>query len=242
MKFNVHPILEASRAFYKAHGLSDWAEQLGAAGTMSEADAAKVIWAEKNGWTEVVAFPPFATQMADFERLLHETARKPAPHLSDDQQYHTEPFLADDWTKTANGRVLQRRERLGQRESGPYLLLFGLDPPVSAWGRNGKQLAALLESKGLEGLTAPEYLVMQRLLGERDGHHLFYRGDKAQRRGHWLWLVDSADDARMTVATWVQGGVNLQACPLTHRDAKRATIAALIVPLTSRRPCPACDI
>lgn len=225
MKLDISFILEKSRAFYKEHGLGDWAEAIPRQGEVE--DASRLIWAEKAGWEESFAFPSFPLQRDTFHRLVEETARKPAPLLPDDHQYGEEPFLADTWTRTANGKVLQREGNLGERTEGPYLFIFSRRPVANAWGRNGRQIIELLESKHWQGLTVPEYLVLQRYYCERDKHHRFILGEK-EPRGHLLWLVDSASETGMSVGTSNQRGINLQGCPLTHRDARRATVAGMV--------------
>lgn len=230
MRLNLHPILRASRTFYREHDLAPWADAIPDKATASDADAERLLWAEKAGWTEAFAFPPFALQMETLPCLIEATARKQAAQLSDDQQYAVPPFLADTMTREANGRIVQRTTDLAGRET-PYLLIYSRGPITNAWGRSGRQIVELLDSKDWRGLTIPEYLVLQRFLCERDRHHLFYDGEAPERRGHWLWLADSATDKAMSVGAWLYGAVNIQACPLGHRDAKRATIGALVVGL-----------
>lgn len=226
MKLDLTPILAKARSFYKDHDLSDWADALPHKACTTEADESKLVWAERAGWDESFVFPPFSLQMATLERLVQAMARKHAAGLPDDHQYTEKPFLADTWTKTPNGRVLQRGDRLGVRTDGPYLWIYSRRPLVNAWGRSGKQIVELLDSKGWQGLTVPEYLVLQRLLCEREKSHCFLIGDE-EPRGHHLCLADSATEVKMAIASSNQRGINLQACPLSHREARRATVAGM---------------
>jgi len=232
MKLELSFILEKCRSFYKEHGLADWAEALPRRGNIAQADESKLVWAERAGWDELFAFPPFGLQMATLDRLIEEMARKHAAPLPDDQQYTEPPFLADETTKTPNGQVLQRTDRLGSRAAGPYLWVFSRVPVTNAWGRSGKQIAELLESKDWQGLTVPEYLVLQRVLSERERHHRFFSAEE-EPRGHHLWLVDSATDTRMAIASSNQRGINIQACPLGHREARRATLAGMALAINA---------
>src|SRR5688572_28586299 len=124
MKLDITLILEESRAFYQGHGLIDWAQALPRKGALAAEEEAKIVWAERSGWDEILAFPPFERQMGALDRVGEETARKPAPGLRDDHQYSHEPFLADLWTRTANGRVSQRKNDLAGREQGAHVFVF----------------------------------------------------------------------------------------------------------------------
>ena len=152
-------ILSASRHFFATHNLAAWADALPATIALSVADQAA---AAKHGFTAGFAFPPFTLQMESLDRLIDETARKPAV-IPDNQQYR-EPFLADDWSKTPNGKVLQRQDDLGGREWGAYFFLFSPNPIQKCWGLTGKQIREQFDAKDWRGLTVPEYLVLQRLL------------------------------------------------------------------------------
>jgi hypothetical protein len=163
--------------------------------------------------------------MAALDRVIDETARKPAS-VPDNQQY-AEPFLADAWTKTPNGKVLQRDGDLAEREWGPYLLLFTPNAVPQAWGRTGKQIAELLDAKGWRGLTVPEYLVLQRWRCESFGDHRFFEHPEDDSGAHALWLIDSAKGKDCAVAQASHRGVVLQACGLGNRDSRRAAVAVL---------------
>lgn len=219
-------IIAASLRFYRQHNLVDWAAALPAAPAddpTAHADAAK------HGFTLAFAFPPFALQMETLGRLIDETARKPAP-VPDNQQYG-DPFLADTWTKTPNGRVLQRTEDLGARPWGPYVLWFAPWPLQQAWGRTARQINEYLQAKGWCGLTVPEYLVLQRLLCEKHLDHRFFDEPEDDAGAHALWLINSMTDKDCAVAVGSHRGINLQAASAGNRDSRRATVAGIIAGL-----------
>jgi hypothetical protein len=221
------PILDSSRRFYRQHHLGDWSDAL--PGDAAAADPRDPAIAAKHDFTQAFAFPPFALQMETLERLIDEMARKPAP-VPDNQQY-VEPFLADTWTKTPNGKVLQRTGDLGAREWGAYLLLFAPRPLAQAWGRTGRQIAELLQAKGWCGLTVPEYLVLQRFLCEKHGDHRFFAEPEGDAGAHSLWLTDSMTDKDCAVAVGSHRGINLQACSAANRDSRRAAVAGILIAL-----------
>ena len=114
--FDLAGWMQASRRFYRDHNLADWERAVPPDARLSPGQDATLRQAEKAGFTRGFAFPPFDLQRAQLDRLIDETARKPAP-LPDTQQY-AEPFLSDEWSKTPNGRVLQRTDDLGPRTWG----------------------------------------------------------------------------------------------------------------------------
>lgn len=229
---NVTPPLKHSRRFYRDHDLSDWLEPLPKS-LPDLTDADLVQQAAKAGMTRAFVFPPFDVQMASLDRLIEATARKPAATLPDNQQYRA-PFLADTWSKEPNGRLLQRTDNVDSRMYNPYLLLVAAEPCKTAWGRTGKQIVELFESRGWQGLTVPEYLVLQRYYCEQFQDHRFFETPQDDAHSHWLWLVDSMTDTDMTVAYGSARGLNLQACKIGNRDSRRAAVATLVVPLSER--------
>lgn len=226
---DVNSTIDAGRRFMAAHNLADWAEALRDASVLADADGATFTQAAKHGFTCAFAFPSFALQMASLDRLIDETARKPAA-IPDNQQY-CEPFLADEWTKTPNGKVLQRTEELGGREWSPYLLLFSPNPIPKCWGLTGKQIREYFEAKGWRGLTVPEYLVLQRFYCEKYGDHRFFEIPEDDSGSHSIWLIDSMDDRNCSVALGKSGVINIQATAINNRDRHRAASAGMVVPM-----------
>lgn len=222
--------LDTCRRFYAAHNLADWADALPATLSLSDDDRSALAQAERWGFSAAFAFPPFAMQMATLDWLIDETARKPAP-VADNQQYR-EPFLADSWTKTPNGKVLQRTDDLGPRDWGPYLFVFSPNPIQKCWGLTGKQMREQFEAKDWHGLTVPEYLVLQRFFCEKHGDHRFHEEPEDDSGAHSLWLIDSMDDKNCSVALGKNGVVNIQATSIGNRDRHRAGIAGIIIPLS----------
>ncbi len=175
--------------------------------------------AHKAGFTLAFAFPPFERQLRDLDSLIEATARRPATQLPDSEQYSGEVFLADEWTRTANGKALQRTDDLGPRTDGPYLYLFSPAPFATAWGRTGRQIEELFHGKGWQGLTVPEYFVLQRFFSERFRDHRFFEQAQDDRSAHSLWLIDSMTATDCSVVVGGPRGINLQACKTNNRDA-----------------------
>ena len=226
--FDVNAILQSSRRFYAQHNLAAWVDTLKDTTSLAE-DTSEVAKAAERGFTHAFAFPPFDVQMAALDRLIDETARKPAP-IPDNQQY-LEPFLADHWTKTPNGKVFQQTDDPGPRAWGAYLLLLSPNPIQKCWGMTAKQTREHFQAKDWHGLTVPEYLVLQRFYCEKYGDHRFFEKPEDDSGAHSLWLIDSMDDKNCAVAFGSNRGINLQACSINNRDSKRAALAGIIIGL-----------
>ena len=227
---NLEYVLKTSRIFYRDHHLDEWRAAMPRKVLVPDQENV-VQQAVKNGFTEGFAFPPFAVQMADLDKLIEATVRKPALGLPDNEQYGPELVLSDTWSKEPNGKVLQRSDDLAGRADGPYFFLFSPKPCMNAWGRTGKQIGELFMSKDWQGLTVPEYFVLQRFFCEKFGDHRFYEENDNPQAGHWLWLVDSMTDAACTVVMGKARGLNLQGCPAGNRDSRRAALAGRVVPM-----------
>ena len=227
---DLQKILRTSRIFYRDHHLHSWRDGLPKRAHVHDEELV-LNQAARSGHTHGFAFPPFAVQMESRDLLIEETARKPAAGLPDNQQYAADLILSDTWSKESNGKILQRTDDLGARTSGPYLFLFSPEPVQNAWGRTGKQIAELFLAKDWQGLTVPEYFVLQRYFCETYGDHRFYDQAGEMSPTHWLWLVDSMTETACTVVMGKARGLNLQGCPVGNRDSRRAAIAGRVVPL-----------
>jgi hypothetical protein len=219
------------RMFYKRHHLEEFADALPRDASLSDASRQIVAFGVRSGFFCVFPFPPFDLQMTHFERLVEETAHVGAEELPDNQQYRA-PFLADDWTKTPNGKVIQRRKRLAGRESGPYLLLFSPEPQTNCWGKTAKQIEEQFQARAWQGLTVPEYLVLQRVFAERHRDHRFFEQPLDESGGHWLWLIDSMTETACSVVMGKAGVINIQATGPSNRESRRAALAGVVVPLS----------
>ena len=128
------------------------------------------------------------------QRLRPSTGPRSARQCA---QYR-EPFLADNWSREANGQVVQRTTDLGYRDR-PYVFLYTPKFLANCWGKTGKQIGEQFSAKGWRGLTVPEYLVLQRGRAERHADHRFV-DDPEDPMAHWLWLIDSMTETDCTVA------------------------------------------
>ena len=223
-------VLKTSRIFYRDHHLQAWRAALPKTASVDQPE--KVLaQVAKSGFTQGFAFPPFDLQMVTLDQLIEETVRKQAPGLPDNQQYTSELVLSDTWSKEPNGKILQRTDDLSGRTEGPYLLLFSTVPIANAWGRTGRQIEEIFKGKDWQGLTVPEYFVLQRYFAEKYGDHRFHEEAADGNPKHWLWLIDSMTETACTVVMGKARGLNLQGCPVGNRDSRRGAIAGRVVPI-----------
>jgi hypothetical protein len=225
--------IKASRRFYREHDLPQWARAIPKIGSVPPSHHSALGHAQKAGFTFAFVLPPFALQMEQLDELIEATARRPAPRLPDSVQYTGDVFLSDVWGKTATGKVLQRTDDLGPRSDGAYLYLFAPVPFATAWGRTGRQIEELFHARGWQGLTVPEYFVLQRYFAERYGDHRFFEQPEDDRSAHSLWLIDSMNATDCSVVVGNARGINLQGCKTSNRDSRRATVAGVTVPLVA---------
>jgi hypothetical protein len=223
--------VKTSRRFYRDHDLVDWARAIPKSTAITLPHDSALTQAEKAGFTLGFAFPPFALQMEQFSQVVEATARRPAPQLSDGEQYSCEVVLSDLWNVAPTGNVLQRTDDLGGRTEGPYVYLFSPAPFATAWGRTGRQIQELFFARGWQGLTLPEYFVLQRAFAERYGDHRFFAEPLDDKHNHSLWLIDSMTDSDCSVVIGSPRAINVQACKAANRDSRRATVAGVVLPL-----------
>jgi hypothetical protein len=223
--------VKTSRRFYRDHELRDWARAIPKSTAMLGFHDSALALAEKAGFTAGFAFPHFALQLEQFSQLVEATAMRPAPGLSDSEQYSCEVVLSDAWNTAPTGQVLQRTDDLAARIHGAYVYLFSPEPYATAWGRTGRQIQELFFSRGWQGLTVPEYFVLQRYSTERFGDHRFFAEPLDDKRNHSLWLIDSMNETDCSVVIGSPRGINVQACKATNRDSRRATVAGMVMML-----------
>ncbi len=208
----------ASRAFYRRHHLAELADLIPKKPTVS---SSLVEFGIRSGFYCAFAFPGWQALQTHFERLVEQTARVGSDRLADNQQYRP-PVLTN---------VVQRENGLAGRENGPYLLLFSPAPQENCWGKTAGQIEEQFQARGWQGLTVPEYLVLQRVFAEQYGDHRFHEEPLDASGGHWLWLIDSMNENECSAAMSRGGVVNVQAVSRGNRDSRRAALAAVVVPL-----------
>lgn len=217
--------LATSRQFYESHQLDALAQALPKTTFVSPEAQAHIAAAQKDGLDAAWVFPPLHVQREQTAHLVHACATQPAQQLAAAQQY-TAPWVQDV-------AVLQNAD-VHHRPEGAYALLFGSGKyPDSTRNLTAKQLAALFKEKGWTGLTAHEYLVLQRTSSELNGDHRFddYVPDLA--RSQWQWLLDNSVPKGCIMGYWnpTARRVEIGWCKPDNKNPRRGAHPTIVVPL-----------
>ncbi len=218
--------LAESAAFLRGHELVALAKELPAAAILSPENQGRFDQLLSEGFDAALVFPPVAAQKIHFDALVKQLAAAPAFGLGKSEQY-TAPSLPDLWNlKTAPAR---------NRPPGPYILMYRTTPfPRETREKSPPDLDKLFSAMGWSGLTVPEYLVLQRLLCEKNGDHRFdlYAPDAA--RSQWQWLLDTRLPSGVVMAFWNPKVCRLEIGPAPPgvNTARRGAHPAVILPTT----------
>lgn len=207
-------LLERSRAFYTAHGLTALAEALPAAADVALSEGALAL-----------VFPPVAVQQAALPELVERLASAPAEGLSADQQY------GEAWVHDVDGLIAAQTRN---RPDGAYVLALEDNPfPDETRNRTTPQLDKLFTERGWSNLTAAEYLVLQRLQAERHGDHRFDDYVGGDRPAGWMWLLDQRVPGQCVMAYWNPRAqrIELGRCRQGAKNARRGAYPTTVIPL-----------
>ena len=187
-------VLDASRAFFREHELGQLARLLPDPLNLPEPGAGRVYQAAAEGFDSAFLFPSPGSQRMHFDEILKRTAVAPAFGLSKADQY-TQPAIVDI-------RALQTCE-VRNRPLGAYVLFYRSGPlPRETRDKKAADVQAFFGSMRWNGFTVTEYLILQRLLCEKNRDHRFdlYSPDVA--RSQWMWLLDSKPPSGVVMAYW----------------------------------------
>jgi len=187
-------VLEASRAFLREHELGQLARVLPNPVSLVEPGAGRFYQAAAEGFDGAFLFPSVGDQRMHFEEILKRTAMAPAFGLGKADQY-TQPLIGDV-------RALQTCE-VRNRPLKPYILLYrsgGL--PRETRDKRAGDVATFFASMRWNGLTITEYLILQRLLCEKNRDHRYDLYSPDVSRSQWMWLLDSKPPTGVVMAYW----------------------------------------
>jgi len=216
--------LAQSVAFLRGHELIALARELPAALDLPLEAHARFEQALSEGFDAGFFFPPVAAQKIHFDALLKQMAAAPAFGLARSDQY-TAPSVPEFHNlKTASSR---------NRPGGPYLLMYRTAPfPRETREKSPPDLDKLFAAMGWNGLTVAEYLVLQRLLCEKNLDHRFdlYAPDAA--RSQWQWLLDTRLPSGVVMAFWNPKLCRLEIGPAPPgvNTARRGAHPTVVIP------------
>ncbi len=193
IKLDILETRQASAAFYKSHNLTEYLGGLPQEIKFSKDGEARIKEALKMGFDTALILPAADVQQKNVELLDTEMAAKALPGLSANDQY-TAPYFEDN-TKTAESL---------NRPAKAYLLLYQSgDIPQETKGQTPNQLRPLFKKNKWDGLTLPEYLVLQRVEAEKRKNHSFDAYSTSGAASNWTWLLDTnITPSKVVYASW----------------------------------------
>src|SRR5215813_3911818 len=222
--FGPRAALAESAAFFRSHELHTFAKELPPDEKLSAQGHSRLDQVRKEGFDSVLAFPSTATQKVHFDAIVKQLATAPAFGLSKKEQY-SPPLIPDLWQiKTTPAR---------NRPVGPYLLLYRSSPlPRETREKGAGDIERLFAEMGWTGLTVPEYLVLQRLLAEKNGDHRFDVYVPDATRSQWQWLLDTLLLSGPVTAFWnpQKSRIEIGAAP-DLSTPRRGAHPTVVVPL-----------
>lgn len=162
------------------------------------------------GFTEALVMPPADWQAANVERIVDVFAR------------------GDGWS--APYIDVEGLVPVG-RPTGTYVLLIHHDPQVDddLRGLTAPQLRRLVGEDRC--LTVTEYLIVQRLLFERDGDHRF--DDYSSEPSGWMWLAGSTDGTHTAMGYWngSKARIEVTRCKVGSKNPRKGARRCRIIDL-----------
>jgi hypothetical protein len=187
-------VLEASRAFLREHELGQLARVIPSPVSLVEPGAGRFYQAAAEGFDGAFLFPSVGDQRMHFEEILKRTAVAPAFGLGKADQY-TQPLIGDV-------RALQTCE-VRNRPLKPYILLYRTaGMPRETRDKRAGDVQTFFASMRWNGLTITEYLILQRLLCEKNRDHRYDLYSPDVSRSQWMWLLDSKPPTGVVMAYW----------------------------------------
>lgn len=223
--------LGESKAFYEAHGLTEWVDALPASISPSGDGTELLEKAKQLGLDHALVFPDFGTQMKLIATVIDEMAMNPVEGVEVSPKF-ARPYISDDWSKEPSGRVYQAEQGLESRKAGPYMLLYNLDSvPEQTLGRKGNQIARLFREQGWSGFTAPELLAAVRRWREQSVLNGAVADSRMLEKFYWVWLVDSGDSEKSSAAFYGLQGIGVYGCKVGSANKQRGANVTVVVPL-----------
>jgi len=193
--------LTSWKDFYRSHNLENYAQNLPEELILSPKAEQKIREAMEQGFDRMVFVPSVELQLQSTDALIQEMANTPVSGLKDEEndQYgkHNKPYVDD----TAKASTIRPNSRPSNQ---PYILLYQSAPiPQETKSKTYPQLEELFKTKGWDGLTLQEYLLLQRLECETNHDHSFdaYNVTDASK-SNWSFLLDSQTPSGVVNASW----------------------------------------
>jgi len=219
-------VLDASRAFFRTHELGQLAKLLPDPVNLREPSAGRFYQAASEGFDSAFLFPSPGTQRLHFDEILKQTGFTPVFGLGKADQY-THPMIVDPQSL----RLAEARSR----PVGSYILFYRSGPlPRETRDKKAADSEVFFRSMKWNGMTIPEYLIIQRLLCEKNKDHRYdlYSPDVA--RSQWTWLLDSRTTTGIVMAFWnpVRSRIEIGVSKEDAANARRGAQPTIVIEAT----------
>jgi hypothetical protein len=209
VKVDLEKIRTFSIDFFEKNDLPEYVEYLKSHGPIRLSEEARQALAEAielHKFEQLVLFPPESLQHTPemIQELRGKLADQPLAGLSEKDQY-TKSYIQDGCEKSQFPDSDYGREATKKR-SGAYLLGISAGPiPAETKNMTFPQAEKYLQEKGLNGLTLPEYYILQRVEAEQHKDHSFDAYSSDSKKSNWTWLIDSRAPGGCVRASWSPG-------------------------------------
>ncbi|MCX6781954.1 MAG: hypothetical protein NTW66_02450 [Candidatus Magasanikbacteria bacterium] len=203
VSINLESTLLNSKYLYAINNLTKFSDALPETITLSESSLARCREALEQGFDKAIFFPNLEVQLekVGITKLKQELADKPLPKGTfpdEKDNYSRESYLqnpiAENHSLTESAQA--------KRKNG-YLLFYSSNPvPKETKNLTFPEAVQYLKDKNLDGLTLPEYYILQRKEAEINEDHSFdaYNDDADQSNS--TWLIDSRAPGGCVRAVW----------------------------------------
>lgn len=143
---------------------------------------------KKKGFDKMVVMPSVSGQKANLDWYCK---------LADKNEQLG--YDSDAWFESS-----VKESEIKNRPKGSYLLLYQSgDIPSETRGKNPDELDKLFKKNNWQGLTLPEYLLLQRLEVENSGDHSWSAYNYDSSKSNWTWLLGNTVGAdKVVYAYW----------------------------------------
>ncbi len=201
VKLDVLETRSASEKFYKEHHLVEFAANLPRDIKFSPANETKIREALKMGFDRAMILPAVDIQGKNLDLLIDNLANA---------EYSGGGVRPEDQYTKAYMDSSAKNSQIRNRPAKGYLLLYqSSEVPQETKVKTPNYLETLFKQKKWNGLTLPEYLLLQRKeLEQRQNHNFDAYSDNAAK-SQWTWLLDnrvsSGSSSRVVIASWSPG-------------------------------------
>lgn len=217
-------IAKASRSFFTQHKLDLLAKAIPTKPKLAKGAEEALAKAGRIGMEPTLILPPVRLQQEHLAIIARGMAASPCDAVPAELQY-AEPYITEMESLKATAARL--------RPEGAYLLCmaFGAFEPETT-NLSVKQLDKLFDADGVTGLTAAEFLLVQRLRVVENGDHRF--ADHApldDEPAGCQWLLDTRTKECAATAFWNSGKrrIEMSWAKFDAKHARRGAHRTMII-------------